>query len=228
MPTLFQVLSLCADLAVLLFVAYYFLKFNTKEKDFEKKENKADREYHEIVDDALTKERKIIDDATHAADQIITGAHYVNKETKQEVYDALQKMGIDIRKETEKVASDFLLSYQHALRGISDQSLTGYKDSTATLGRDLEKEITQFHETTLGLQTDMQKRIKEFHEKRLTELQKELDEYKRTSLTQAHEQIANIVRDASQEVLNKSISLEEHQKLVIDAFEKAKTKGAFD
>ena len=100
MPSLpVQVISIIADLAIFSFVVYYFFKLWSREKELEKKENKIDTEYHQIVDTALTKERKIIEDATTEADQIIAGAKHINQGVKDEINQALQMMVVDIQKQ---------------------------------------------------------------------------------------------------------------------------------
>jgi hypothetical protein len=223
-----EIITLSTNFLIILFITYYFLKLRAKEKQLEQKENKTDAQYHEVVNDALTKERKILDDAAHAADQIMTGAHYVNKATKEEVYNALQKMGINIQEEAERVAHDFLNTFQHSLNKLTTQSLTGLQSAAQNFNTDIEKQLTDFKETSQAVQIDLQKRIRQFHEDRLAALEKELEVYKQTRLKQSEGIITTIIREASREILNKSISIEDHQKLVLDSFESAKKKGVFD
>src|SRR5438105_5762716 len=138
---LFQVITLLADLAIFIFVAYYLLKLRTKEKTLERKEGKIDTNYHQIVDDALSKERKIIDDATHEADQIITGAHYIKHASKEAVDEALQRAVDDIQKEAAANAQVFTNSYQDSLKQLSTQSLQDYQNVIKELEANLQKQI---------------------------------------------------------------------------------------
>lgn len=225
---LFEIFNTAVNLLILVFAGYYFLKFRKKEKALQKKESATDIQYHQIVNDALSKERKILDDATHAADRIITGANYVNKETKEEVYNALQSMGNDLQKEAEKVARDFLGSYRHSLNQITASTISGLDKTSKDMNLELQKQNKNFQDITIGIHADLQKRIKEFHEVRLSALEKELDEYKQERLKQTEKIISVIIHEASQEILNKSISLEDHQALLLESFEKAKKKGLLD
>jgi len=207
---LFQVSGFLINLVIALFVVYYFMKLRSKEKDLETKETKIDTNYHQIVDDALTKERKILDDAAAEAGQIITQAQYVNTTSKQTIDQALQKMIADLEHDAQGAASEFKKSYGASLNEIATTSLQGFKGVA--------------HE----LQTDLEKQIKEFHESLLPTMQKELEAYKQSRLKQAEHVITQIVQEASQDILNKSISFEDHQKLMIDSLEKAKKEGLFD
>lgn len=206
----FQVMSLIADLVLFIFVGYYLLRLHTKEKDVEKREKKIDTDYHQVVDDALTKERKILDDATQEAEHIIADTQFVSQESKGSIDAALAKMKKDIEHETAVAAQEFRNSYQKELEKIANQSLT------------------EFHSISKELQDSLHKEVMQFHSTLLPSLQKELDEYKQARLKQTEQTIKTIVQKASQEVLNKSLSTDDHQKILIDALDKAKREGMFD
>lgn len=216
----FQLFSVTANLALFIFLIYYIARLRAREKSLERKEEKVDSHYHEVVDDALTKERKIMEDAVQESNEIIadaaseaseilTGAQYVSDSSKKTVDDALKNVSVDIKKEAEQTARDFTKSYQTSLTQLTNESLS------------------DFQHITKELQTDLQKKLSEFHSTLLPALEKELEEYKKTRIRLIEESVTRIVTDASQEIMNKSISLEDHQKLVIDSLEKAKKEGVF-
>jgi hypothetical protein len=211
MPSLpLQVISLTANAILFIFFIYFLLHLHSREKELRKKERSIDASYHHVVDDALAKERKILDDATTAADQIITGAQYVNQNSKQTVDHALEKMVADVSEETKDTSQTFRNSYQSSLDQIAKQSLT------------------EFQTVTKELQTDLQTQVQEFHKTLLPALEKELDEYKQARLKQAEQTITRIVQQAAQDILKKSISFEDHQKLLAESLEKAKKEGLFN
>jgi|SRR6185369_4080574 len=207
---LFQVSGFVLNLVIALFVVYYFMRLRHKEKELESKETKIDTNYHQIVDNALSKERKILEDATTEAGQIITQAQYVNTTSKQTIDQALAKMIADLQQDAQGAAGEFKKSYAASLNEIATTSLHGFQ--------------TVSHE----LQTDLEKQIKHFHETLLPSMEKELEAYKQSRLKQAEQVITHIVQEASQDILNKSISFEDHQKLMLDSLEKAKKEGLFD
>lgn len=218
MPDLpIQILNVTANLAIFIFIASYLWNIRNKEKELEEKENKLkiregkiDTQYHQIVDDALTKERKILDDATREADQIMTGAHYVKSISQDTVHQALQKMTDDIKKEVADTAYYFKNSYSNSLKQLADSSL-----------KDIQIVAKE-------LETDLQQQIKNFSDNMLPNIQKQVEEYKQARMKQAEQTIMNIIRQSSEEILNKSISSDDHQKLIIESLEKAKKKGLFD
>src|SRR5215469_11201570 len=94
--TLFQILTIAADLVLFLFVWYYIWELRSKEKAIEKERLKTDTNFHHVVDEALSKERKILDDATKEASKIITDTKFLANDSQQTVGQALEKMEGDI------------------------------------------------------------------------------------------------------------------------------------
>ncbi len=207
---LFQTASYVLNLIVVIFIFYYLLKLRSKEKTVEQKENSIDTNYHHIVDEALAKERKIIDDAAAEASQIISQAQHVNTNSKQTIDQAIEKLIHDAQANTSTAAQDFKSSYAASLQQVAHASLT------------------DFQNITKELQTDLQKQMQDFHNTLLPGMQKELEEYKKSRMQQAEQAITRVVQQVSQDVLNKAIPFEDHQKLMIAALDKAKKEGMFD
>lgn len=220
--------NLATNSTVLIFLGFYYYKLRKREKVIEKKEKKVDQEYHEVVDDALSKERKILDDAAHAADQIMTGAQYVKKETKAEVYYAMQKMAADIHKDAQKTAEDFINEFRTSLNQLAAKSIGEYQGTYNQLSDDMQRQLKEFAQLTEGIQTEMQAKIKDFQEKRLQLLEKEIEDYKQARMKEVSDSVSLIVNEASQEIFNKAISMDDHHALLIEAMEKAKAKGMFE
>jgi len=211
MPNLlFQFISITADLVIFIFIVFYLWKLKKEENSLKKQETKADNSYHQIVNDALGKERKIMEDAVSEADQIIVNAEYIKNSSKEIVDKALQQMVAHIQKESIETASKFMNSYSDSLKQLASTSLV------------------DFENVAKGLEGDLQRQIKEFRETLLPDLKKELDDYKQVRLKQSDEIINQVIQKASQEIMNKAMSLEDHQKILTDALEKAKTEGVFD
>ena len=81
---------------------------------------------------------------------------------------------------------------------------------------------------TKELEDGLRKQVSDFQTSMLPGLQKELDEYKAAKMKETDQMTQRIVQRVSQEVLNKSISLEDHQQILIDSLEKAKREGIFN
>ncbi len=210
LPDFYQAMSITADLVLFLFVGSYLMRLYTREKELEKKEKKTDTEYHQVVDDALSKERKILDDATTEANQIISETEFVSQSSKDSIDAALAQMRKSIQSETATTANSFKTSYEHELKKLTDQSLVDFQ----TISKDMQDNL---HKQSLQFQNDM-----------LPALERELMAYKQARMKETEVLIKGVVQKVSQNVLNKSLSLEDHQKLLIDSLDKAKREGMFD
>ena len=208
--TVFQLLTISADLIIFIFVWFYIWEIRAKDKSLEEERKKTDSSYHHVVDDALAKERKILDDATHEAAQIISKTEFLTDSSKQAVDQALQKMEGEMEKEAGTASQAFAKTYSASLQKLAAASLTEFQTITHTM------------------EADLQKQTKEFRDSMLPNLQKELEEYKKMRLQQADRTITHIIQEVSQEILNKSLSLDDHQRLLTESLEKAKKEGVFD
>lgn len=208
--TFFQVMSVTTDLVIFLFVGYYVLRLRSREEEIEKKEKKIDTNYHEIVDDALTKERRILEDATAEADKIIADTQLISDSSKESMSLALEGMKTDIHTEVGSLANSYHSQYQTALQKLTNESLDDFKNVSKELQENLRKEVTTFQSSLLP------------------NLQKELDAYKQSRMKETDQIVTKVVQKVSQQVLNKTLSMEDHQKLLLDALEKAKQEGIFD
>ncbi|HVF69186.1 MAG TPA: hypothetical protein VNA13_01330 [Xanthomonadales bacterium] len=224
----FQFITLLANSAILLFVFYYFFRLNKKERELEKKEGKIDTQYHQVVDDALTRERKILDDATMEAEKIITDAEYISTSDKETLEQALHKTVEEIKKEAVQTGHALVENYASTLKEISLHSQENFQDVAKEFEDNLKKQVQDFQNVVKGLETDLQKQIREFNEAMLPNLERELEEYKKERIQQTEKLVANIAQKASREILNKSISVDDHQKLITESLEKAKKEGVFN
>ncbi len=207
--TVVQIITILADLVIFVFVCYYLWELHEKEKIIEKQRAETDTNYHHVVDDALAKERKIIEDAAFSSSQIISGTQYVTSSAKKSLDDALQKMEGTLENQVGSTSTDFSKTYSTTLQQLATQSLT------------------DFHSVVKTMEEDLQKQTKDFSATMLPGLEKELEEYKKLRLQQADRTINHVIQEVSQQILNKALSLEDHQQLLIEALEKAKKEGVF-
>lgn len=210
MPNLpLQLISLGTNVLVILFIAFYFLHARKKERNLEKKALEQENQYDQTIGDALSKEREIISSAKDEAATIIHDAKIETQEAQETIDQAFASLTDKIEQASIDESAEMLNSYSETLKKLIATSLTDF----ATI--------------TKSLEGDMQKQVQEFRSTLLPNMEKELENYKALRLKQSEETITQIVKKVAQEVLNKSLSIEDHQKLVLDALDRAKAEGVF-
>jgi F0F1-type ATP synthase membrane subunit b/b' len=244
MPNLlFQVITVVFDLVIVVFVAFYLIGVRNKEKNIDKRESKLESDYSEIVGNGMARERQILDNAvnqsnqimqiaTHQANQVLAGAQYISQTSKASLDNALQRMVVDV----ENVSSSSKMALDQALQKIvvdvHKEAYTSGNAFTASFQASL-KQITTlslsgFQNVTSELELALQQQIRDFRQQLLANLEKEIETYKTAKMHRIEQASNNIVQKTAQEILNKSLSLEDHQNLVIKSLERAKKDGLFD
>ena len=207
--TIIQILTILADLVIFVFVCYYLWELRQKEKIIDKERQNTDENYHHVVDDALAKERKILEDAAFSSSQIIAGTKYVTSSSKESFDNAIQKMEGNLTNELGNTSNDFNKKYSASLQNMAAQSMNDFQNVVKIMQADLQKQATDFSATMLP------------------SLERELEEYKKLRLQQADRTITHVIQEVAQEILNKSLSLDDHHQLLIESLEKAKKEGVF-
>ncbi len=218
MPELFLLFVIpTANLMMLLFLGFYLHQLKNEKKVLEdkarelaKKENEVNSDFHQSVDKSLSEERKIIDGATEQAKSILTDTKYVSDSSKKVIDEALAKMIGLVEQEVETSSKDMLDKHKNSLTEVSGKSLNNLQN------------ITKQFETNLEMQ------MQDFQKSLLPNLQKELEEYKQQKFKEANDKVNKIIQQVSQKVLNKSLSADDHQNLIIESLEKFRKDGLFD
>ncbi|HSA83493.1 MAG TPA: hypothetical protein VLF20_01230, partial [Patescibacteria group bacterium] len=152
---------------------------------------------------------KILEDATSQAGHILNDAQYINQQSKTTVDHALEKMLTDVRAETNEAVKDVKTRYITSIGQLAESSLHDFQTVSQQLKLDLSAQLKIFHDTLLP------------------NMEKEVETYKQQRFKQVEQSIGKIVQQAAQDMFSKSLSLEEHQKLLVDSLEKAKRDGMF-
>src|SRR5580693_9162172 len=117
LPTIFfQLFTIAADVAIFGFIWYYLWAMRGKEKQVDEIRKKTDDNYHHVVDEALAKERKILDDATTEAAQIITKTEFLTEESTTNLKDTLQQMENALEKDAGNTTHEFTKTYSTSLQ----------------------------------------------------------------------------------------------------------------
>lgn len=240
---LYQVVTVVFNLIIIVFVVFYLLNLRQKEKDLDARAQKYSHDYDQTVNYSLQQQNQIIAGAvnqsnemmqiaTHQANQILAGAQYLSQTTKATLDASLRKMVVDV----EGVGQNSKIMLEQALQkvvvDVHKEAFDTGKQVTASYQSSLKQiatnSIAGFQNVTNELELEMQKQIRDFRQTILENIEKEVDEYKAQKIRRIDQASVILVQRVSQEVLNKSLTIEDHENLVIRSLEKAKKEGVFD
>jgi F-type H+-transporting ATPase subunit b len=212
-----QIVTVVSDLIIFVFVGFYFWTMQKdrkileeRQKRLKQKSDEIEAKYDQIVDEAHDEKKKILQKTSQKANAIISDTQFVTDTSKKIVEDALQKLSVDIKAKAQAASNQQVDTYKNYLDRASKESLNDFSSVADKFAHEMEKQTQQFR-TQL-----------------LKNMQKELEEFKVKKMQAAEQKINIIVDKVAQKVLGKSISPQDHKKLILDSLEKAQKEGVFD
>lgn len=178
-----------------------------------------------LMDEAHTRAMHVVDDANRKAVEIVKSSEAFSNESKTSLK---QNLAAVSKAETDYLAhaSDELLAeYRRALQEVKTESDTLAKRVTKDIENHAAAEIAAFSTSLKESAIEAQNRIREQTSAGLLEADKAVEAYKQAQLKKAEEHVVQLVRLVTEAALGKGLTLEQHQHLVMEALEEAKSQG---
>jgi len=180
-----------------------------KEKDITQKE-------------ILQKSDLILEEAREKALKIVSDANLFDDSTKKLFDQELKRIQEGQVNTLEKLSYDLLNSYQKELTDLKDNNIKIVNNISKDIESSTVSELKDFKEILKKETFESQKIVEGKIEEAYKAAQKDIEDYKIVQLKKVEGQIYEIIQNVSKIVLGKTLSLQEHEQLVMDALEKAK------
>ncbi len=184
------------------------LTWQKKESDIE---NQAHKKASLILQDARNKGIKIISEANVSQDLL-----------KKAFEEELKKVSLDQGKEIKTISEELLKVYQKELTDLKQNNIKIISNISKDIESSTRAELEDFKEILKKETFASQKIVEGKIEQDYQIVEKKLQAYEAERIKKIEDHIYNIIQNVSKEVLGKTLSLQEHEQLVIDALEKAK------
>lgn len=177
-------------------------------------EEKAQRDYQEIISSANKK-----------AAEIISQANQINKDSMTSFNSSMTTM-LENHKNSLNVNSQAISQeHQKEIRELNQKIITllsnVYKDIETTTKADLENYKEVIKKQTFEAEKQAQEHMKTEYEK----LEKEIEIRKQERLQQLEANIYKILNTISKDIIGKSLDLSTHEELIVKSLDKAKKQG---
>lgn len=203
----------------LIALVFYYGKTIHKIHSLRREEEHLKGQMHKKADE-------IIEEARQKANKIVREAEFVEDKEKLAFNESLNASSINQIKDFEKVSQDFLKTYRNELDLIKSQTIQVLKN----ISKDIEKhtlfEIKDFMEILKKETFASQKIVEQKIEKDYSEAKGAIEAYKAEKLKIIDNDIYKILQTVSAVVLGKTLSLQDHENLIIDALNQAKKEKA--
>ena len=184
------------------------------------------KEKSHIEEKMLKKSDNILEEAREKAVKIVDNANLFDESTKKIFDQELKRTSESQIKTLEKLSYDYLFAFQKELIALKENNIKMMGNVSKDIENSVVAELNDFKEILKKETYDSQKIVQTKIEEAYKVVQKEIEDYKGTQLKKVEVQIYDIIQNVSKIVLGKTLSLQEHEQLVIDALEKAKKEGA--
>ena len=185
-------------------------------------------EEKKIAEKAQTEFISTIATADEKAQQIVSQAAQVTADTQKVLNQALVDVSEKEKQAISQQAAEFLKNYQKELQDINVSTLNTLKGLTGEIVKEIESGLAELKKTvseeTYGSHKVAEEKIKAEYET----LEKELKGYKEEQLKRINDNMYQILLSVSKEILAKSINFEQHEDLIMQALEKAKSETTFE
>lgn len=183
------------------------------------------KEKSSLGQEAIKKSDHILEVATEKGLKIVADANLFDDSRKKQFDQELKRVSEAQVKTLEKLSYDFLNIYQKELEALRENNI----NRISNLSKDIESttiaELQDFKEILKKETFSSQKIVQDKIEEAYKVAQKELEIYKAERLKIVEDKIYEIIKNVSTFVLAKSINLDGHEQLVMDALSKAKVEG---
>ncbi len=228
--TLIFLLTICLILGVSLVIVIqdlFKLEKRLQKSDEENNgyKNALQKEADIVLDDAHKRAMHVVDEANRKAMDIVSSSEDYNAESKQALKDNLAAVTKAESDQLNRVGEEMLGTYQSTLQEVQKEG----SEVIHTITKDLEaraaQEVSDFSNTIKQETLDSQKVIQERMNAEYEAAKKEVEAYKQSQMKKAQDDIYTLVRFLTDSVLKKGLTVEQHQSLVTEALEEAKSQG---
>lgn len=208
-------LAAIAIVAIALGVSYWllFLKYkNLKEESIQKEKNQL-TDLQKIVEETKRQSVLILDQAEESAKATVSKAREVNAQNELNL-SSLVSENLQMQKSSyDQALSQISHNIEKTFSGLPEEVQAQIKSEIAVLVTSLQSQIKT-------LQDSVNSSLGKVYEEAVTDAQK----YKAERIKVFEDSLFETLQRISQEVLRKELRIEEHEKLVLKALEKAKSE----
>lgn len=181
----------------------------------------------EIIESAQKQANAIVEKAVDSAKHILFETEYVKQDITKEMQDSLQKVAEETIKMVQGRSSESEKEFRIVVDEIKQEFAKEATSKLSAIEQVTKEETDDFKEIlrreTISSQEFIGKKIGED----FVEVQKEIDTYKKTRLSEIDKNIEAITKQVVKETLGASLTLPIQEDLVLASLENAKKTGLF-
>ena len=211
----------------ILFTWHFLKRLALSQQEGEQQKQEAYRQAKEMIDKTRREAVQMLEDAAKKSALLVGDMQMITDDTKRNMNESLTVLSNKQSEQLQRVSEEIVSSYKTLINRAEAELGNTLKQSLEASSEQASKTADQFQGTLAKelarYQQAVDTRFNEWH----AAAQKQIDEYKQESMKKIESSIYQIIVQVSQQVIGKSLDLQQHQDLVMHALEEAKKDGFF-
>lgn len=207
-------------------VIFYLLYRRTTHGHGEGSSEEIYKNRSKIIEEAHEKANKILTDAENRANEIIYKSEYIKTDFVKNLEGSLATLEDSALKVFKDTSAEFYTKYKEVLDRENADNLSKIHETLESIKKISESQLEEFSKSLKKESLDSQVFISTKIQEQLDQVNKEIDEYKKKHMGIINSSINTIVEKVAERAIGRSLQIEDHEKLVLEAFDEAKKDTA--
>lgn len=204
----------------------YLLKlYRNKSHEVELKEQDRTKAYGMIIDNANTKAQEILEQATRKSEEILSKTTHLEQNVEKEMNSIYSSIMKTQKASLQEAMNALLTGYKDMFTSTKDEFLKQTNKTVADMEHFSEEEFELFKKMTESKTAEVEKYVKQKIEAEFELAHQEIEKFKQAEITQIQKQVRENVMHITSDILHLSIPRDQHEKLIMNALEKAQKDG---
>ena len=221
-PNLINILILVSIsfgiLLVGIIITYFWLikKYLSLEHTKAQAQTEMGIQSQKLLSDAQVSANQIVKDATSKAEAIVKGAQNIDVSQQQMIVKALEAQ-----------SQKYIALYQTSLKAIEQQALSAVQGAPEEIKKGIQAQINLVGQNLSKELVGTQNQFRIAMDTAYKNMQIDLESYKKAKINKVDENVLEAIESIAQEVIARSIPVEDHEQLILKSLDQAKKEGLF-
>ncbi|MEK7173516.1 MAG: hypothetical protein AAB710_00350 [Patescibacteria group bacterium] len=206
---------------------FFWRRIEALQKQTMSEEKSAEVEARRVLLDAHRQATYFIEEATAKAEEVLKSAAVVKETTVTELTKQITAISEQHQQYLKDASLKYVETYEHMAERAQEEYLGTLHAASQGMAKDAKQTLDMFEtylkEQTVGYKQAMEKKIEELR----SQTNEYVNEYKKEKLKRVDKAIREIIVSVAKNVIARSITIKEHNELLIRALDQAKKESFF-
>ncbi|MGD8744567.1 MAG: hypothetical protein PVJ52_03170 [Candidatus Woesebacteria bacterium] len=217
--------------SLVLILVYLFvrkvLKARKDKVDEEVTKQEAYTKALSVLEEAKEESLRILNTSHEKARQVLSNSKSLTEDSKKILDQKLEQLSQKYTQDMENVSRSLSEAFRSALEAEKDRGVSEIHEVSEELKKELVEEVGDFKDVLHKETVEAERGIRDEIVGDFEQMKKELETYKKERTESINRNMYELLAKISKDVLGKTLTIDEHEELVLQAIKDAKKEGTF-